>query len=227
MTNLDENGQPIFKNFNRGRTIDRMIDELVGLSCGILCDGCISKIKIIYLKEWLENRPELLEHNYGRAVYQHILPQLNGEVWTSENISQCWKILTDISGNLEDYYDDPSGMNLNIKANIKSAPTTIPLTNPEPEVIFKNRSFCFTGTMLTYTRDEFSRFVKARGGIVHENIKSSTNYLVVGSERSRDWIHSGFGRKIEFAVQHNNQNGSQIYIITEEHLSNFIEPVSK
>lgn len=51
----------------------------------------------------------------------------------------------------------------------------------EPIMIeFKNKTFCFTGRLDNFTRDQAFALVKERGGFVENRISQSTRYLVVG-----------------------------------------------
>jgi hypothetical protein len=43
-----------------------------------------------------------------------------------------------------------------------------------------------------------------------------TNYVVIGTFGSRDWVHTSFGRKIEKAVDYRTK-GYPLAIITEDH----------
>ncbi len=43
-----------------------------------------------------------------------------------------------------------------------------------------------------------------------------TNYLIIGTFGSRDWVHTSFGRKIEKAVQYRIA-GCRLAIVGEDH----------
>lgn len=50
----DSMSQPIHKLFNRARLDDRQVNELLGLSHGIIADGKVSMEEAQYLQKWLE-----------------------------------------------------------------------------------------------------------------------------------------------------------------------------
>ena len=81
---------------------------------------------------------------------------------------------------------------------------------------FKNQCFCLTGKFMMGPRANHEFEIKDRGGITHANVTEETNYLVIGSMGSTDWLHSTFGRKIEKAVSL-AERGHPIALISEEH----------
>lgn len=48
-------------------------------------------------------------------------------------------------------------------------------------ILFKNQTFCFTGRLDNFTRDQAYALVKERGGFVENRISRFTRYLVVGN----------------------------------------------
>ena len=82
-----------------------------------------------------------------------------------------------------------------------SMSSTLPLTKPEPNVIFERRKFCFTGKFVTGTRKDVQDIVLAKSGAVSKTPTKETHYVGIGLIGSSDWIHSTHGRKIEKAVE--------------------------
>ena len=54
-----------------------------------------------------------------------------------------------------------------------------------------------------------------RGATVNDSVTKSTNYLVVGTRTSPDWIAENFGRKIQKAAQMASSGDFEISIIRE------------
>jgi NAD-dependent DNA ligase len=75
-----------------------------------------------------------------------------------------------------------------------------PFDDPVPEIKFKNKSFCFTGIFSSATRSECLSETEKAGAIPHKAMKNSTNFLVIGIDDSKGWVHGKYGRKIEKAM---------------------------
>ncbi len=90
------------------------------------------------------------------------------------------------------------------------------MCDPPPEIIFDHRLFCLTGKFASGTRNECQAQVTALGGDCTKAPSRKTDYVVIGTIGSRDWIHSTHGRKIEKAVDIRDE-GSGLHIVTEEY----------
>jgi len=75
-----------------------------------------------------------------------------------------------------------------------------PFDDPVPEIDFKKKSFCFTGVFSSATRVECLEETEKVGAVPHKSMKNSTDYLVVGLDDSKGWVHGKYGRKIEKAM---------------------------
>ena len=93
-----------------------------------------------------------------------------------------------------------------------------PFDHPQPKVIFKDKSFIFTGVFAFGSRKECQKAVMSRGGIASDQkqVSHSIDYLVVGSEGNKSWSKGSYGNKIEAAVLTRRQHGKPA-IISEEH----------
>lgn len=65
------------------------------------------------------------------------------------------------------------------------------------------------------TRNACETAVMHRGGVVKNYITDNTNYLVVGTRTSPDWIAENFGRKIQKAAEMASSGDYEISIIRE------------
>ena len=201
---INEHGQPRNRAFNAARLNDRKIDELVGVCKGVLADGVVDQAEAQFLQEWLETNREIADHWPANVLYQRISDALKDGVLDSDEEKELLEILLQITGG-------PS-----IRENVASMSSTLPLTKPDPGVIFERRKFCFTGKFVTGTRKEVQDIVLAKSGAVSKTPTKDTHYVVIGLIGSSDWIHSTHGRKIEKVVEMRN-DGHDICIISEEH----------
>jgi NAD-dependent DNA ligase len=76
--------------------------------------------------------------------------------------------------------------------------------------------FVFTGKLVFGPRKDCERQVQNLGGDCEPSVTQRTNYLVIGTFGSRDWVHTSFGRKIEKAVGY-RQAGQRLAIISEDY----------
>jgi hypothetical protein len=60
------------------------------------------------------------------------------------------------------------------------------------------------------------------GGVCDADVTKRTNYLIIGTFGTRDWLHTSFGRKIEKAVSL-RESGLRIAIAAEDHWPKMVE----
>ncbi len=72
-----------------------------------------------------------------------------------------------------------------------------------------------TGEFLYGTRSSCEDAIQKRGGLTKSTVTKQTNYLVVGSMASPDWIVANFGRKIQAAAEMAQSGQYEIAIIRE------------
>ena len=88
--------------------------------------------------------------------------------------------------------------------------------NDEESVAIRGRNFVFTGVFEVGTQVSWRKTIERKGGYSGSNVVSaSTDYLVVGSKGSLQWIKEKYGRKIQKAVQLRKETGWP-HIISEE-----------
>lgn len=64
------------------------------------------------------------------------------------------------------------------------------------ELRFQNSGFVITGAFSIGPRKLIERWIIERGGMVAKGVSRKTDYLVIASAASRDWLHSHQGAKI-------------------------------
>lgn len=202
----DENGQPPAR-LNRTRRIARDASELTGFLSGILADGKLTDEEIHALARILLSDRE---QNYS-WIWQTLVNRLAAAL-------EDGRIDEDERADLKSTIEEILGSD-DETLGCKNT-TRVPLTKPEPEVIFDGNVFVFTGAMAWGSRKKGHQEVCARGGRCAENITLQTNYLVLGTTASRDWLNPQWGRKIETAVEYSKRSG--LYIITERRFVEFL-----
>lgn len=201
---LGGHGQPINETWNAPRIATRSIDELIGISKGLISDHVINEEELGFLTSWLTANQHILDVWPANILAARINLILEDKIIDQEERKDLFTLLAEIVGYSQRGED----------ATNRS--TTLPFTKPAPPVFFKNQCFCLTGKFVMGPRANHEFEIKDRGGTVHANVTNETNYLVIGSMSSSDWLHSTYGRKIEKAVIL-AERGHPIALISEEH----------
>ena len=203
-TNLDPHGQPFNVRFNRARRAERDLSEMLGLVKGVLADGVVSDSEAEHLRNWTHHHPDATEQ-WPVNVLQERLERIfqDGRVDEDER-SELSAILKSIVGG-------DAGILLG-----EDVPTELPLDRPAPSFQWKESVFVFTGKFAFGTRKDCEGRVSRLGALCESAISRRTNYLVIGTFGSRDWVHTSFGRKIEKAVAYRTA-GTSLAIVGEDH----------
>lgn len=201
---LGAHGQPSQSSWNAPRIATRSIDELIGISKGLISDQVLNEDEFGFLASWLNANQHVLDVWPANVLVARINQILEDRIVDQEERVDLFKLLAEIVGHAKNGGD---GTNRS---------TTLPLTMPAPPVFFRNQYFCFTGKFVMGPRANHEFEIKDRGGITQANVTEETNYLVIGSMGSTDWLHSTYGRKIEKAVSL-AEHGHPIALISEEH----------
>jgi hypothetical protein len=203
-TDLDAHGQPLAFGFNNHRRLERDISELLGLAKGLLADGSISDAEAVLLHEWMTAHPEPVTcWPCDRIAARR------------ERIFEDGIVAPDEREDLAHLLSQLVGGDAGILEG-ENAATALPLDRPPPALVFGERIYVFTGKFAFGTRAACARATAEHGGQAAPNITEHTNYLVIGTFGSRDWVHASHGRKIEKAVEYRDR-GVPLSIVAERH----------
>jgi NAD-dependent DNA ligase len=201
---LDPHGQPINLAFNQAYRAQRDISEMLGLAKGLLADGQVSDSEALLIRDWMRKHPDAQEYWAVRAINERLERAFaDGTIDEQER--------TDLAELLEELVGGRAGV---IAGDDSS--TQLPLDRPPPVVAWERSVFVLTGRFAFGPRRDCERQVLNRGGRCEASITRRTNYLVVGTFGSRDWVHTSFGRKIEKAVGYRD-SGLPLAILCEDH----------
>ena len=213
-TPLDDHGQPFNRRYNHKRLNDRTIDELIGLAKGIIADEQINTAEAKYLCSWMERNTKYCDDKIIHSMYARIRSMLVDNVLDHSEKEELLILLKSISG---EFFPGEEA---------EHTAASLPLDEPPPEIITENSIFCFTGKFAYGPRRLCQQAVLDLGGIVVNSVTVKTNYLVIGSLCSSDWIHTTYGRKIEHAMDlRENWTGNTKYpisIIHENHWAEYV-----
>ncbi len=202
---LEDHGQPINRQYNFKRITDRNIDELIGLCKGILADKKINIAEARFLQNWLEKHSAAIHDQIVNALYFHIREVLSDGTFDKTEQKELFQILTEFTGesSVDFPYDNSS---------------LLPLDRPIPRKVFFNKmNYCFTGKFAFGTRKMCEEQTLLKGAAsTSKNVTKKTNYLVVGTFCSKDWLHTSYGRKIKRALEYRDLLKTGIKIVHED-----------
>lgn len=184
------------------RISSRQIDELIGLSRGLVADNQINQAEVEFLQKWLAANVSISGHPLINNLYCRINDILADGIVDDDEKSE-----------LLDTLNRFSNRDFELGEAMKSS--SLPLCDPLPALSFSGLRYCFTGTFTFGRRKDCESEVLKRGATVG-GISQKTNILVVGEYATESWKHSSFGNKILQAVEWREQ-GLPISIVSEAH----------
>lgn len=192
-----------FTRYNRKSIDDRKIDTLIGLSKGILADGIVNQKEAEFLLTWLTQSRQASDHPVILNLLDKVEVMLSDRLLDAEEAQELLELLHRISG-------EPAELGELMKT------AHLPVDDPKLTIIFKNKTFLFTGTCAFGTRKQCMEATEMLGGMNQTSVTKRLNYLVLGTYVTDSWRHETFGRKIEMAMNYRLQ-GHPLAIVTEEH----------
>jgi len=204
MSYRDEQEQPIHC-FDKDRIFDRSLDELIGISRGLMADGIINQAEAEFLYSWLKDHMQFTGTFPFNVIFERLDEILSDGIVDNDEKEELFNILKALTGDDKEYLK-----------SIQRKSTTLPLDQPAPEVSFEGKKFVLTGIFTVGNRKECKNIISELGGQVQGRITKDTDYLVIGDVASDHWVHTTHGRKIEEAIILKNK-GLPIKIISEHH----------
>src|SRR5690606_8944761 len=108
---------------NWERRLDRGMDELIGLSRGILADGLIVREEAVYMLDWLRRNEPVRNDYSGKILYEALSAMLADDQLDAEEEDRLVELLLRFTGG------EPRG------THDASYSTKLPLDDPPPELI--------------------------------------------------------------------------------------------
>jgi len=184
------------------RIASRQIDELIGLARGIAADGTINQAEVEFLQKWLAANASISDQAVVHTLYQRVNEILEDNI-----------VDPDEAAALLDALNCFSRRDFELGEILK--PTSLPLSDPAPDLVFRGLNYCFTGTFNYGQRKYCEEAVVKLGGWCG-GLNMQTNVLVIGAYATESWKHSSFGNKILKACELRDA-GARIAIVAEEH----------
>lgn len=184
------------------RIEDRGISELIGIARGLVADGVVNELEADFLIRWLKENEHLTCWPFD-VLNKRVRAMLADGVIDAEERQELLELLRDLIGG-----KPAAGKAVNFAS-------ALPLTQPAPDIVFADKTFCFTGTFAFGERKDCQAAVVRLGGKPQDKVTTRLDYLVIGSLGNEDWMHSTFGRKIQQALDF-NAKGRGIAIVSED-----------
>jgi NAD-dependent DNA ligase len=194
------------KFFHSARIDRRSADALVGIAAGLIADGVVNTTEAVFLKQWLESHVAHLEDPVINLLYSRLSCMLLDNVLDPDESLELLNLLHGFAG-LPIAGQQAVG-------SVAVAANDLPFNAPEPELVWADRVFVFTGVMAYGPRKDCQALVEDRGGLIGGGVSKRVHYLVVGSIGNEQWRHSTYGTKIMKAVEL-REGGAPIAIVGE------------
>lgn len=198
----DAHGQPRNVALNWHRNLIKSVESLIGICTGLVADHVLNDQEIIFLDTWLDENEQIGHDWPANVIADRVSAILHDGVITQEESDDLRETLNSIIGD---------GIQIGI---VDGMATRLPVVQIDSLAI-DERVFCLTGKFIYGSRKKCESAIVERGGKVHPRVVAGLDYLVIGTLASRDWMHTGHGRKIEAAVKLQDQ-GNPVSIIAEE-----------
>ncbi|AVW90421.1 BRCT domain-containing protein [Celeribacter baekdonensis] len=186
------------------------LNRFLGFCAGIACDDRITLAETEKVIAFAQEQPSVLEDVGARAVISCCVDAVeDGEISSEESTEICYSI----SRIVGDCYAD-TGM---------SALGSVPVfEEAKIDEILEGTSFVLTGAFTVSPRRILEDAILERGGLVAKSPSGKTDYLVVASEASRDWVQTHKGTKIIKAIQLREKSG-QPHFLSEMRLLKILD----
>ncbi len=186
------------------RRIEQGLAEMIGLVRGVIADGKVTEEEAQHLSEWTRENPEIATR-YPANLLSRRLERIfmDGRVDARER-KRLGAMLAQLAATPSEFGGD------------FALATDLPITRPEPEVVFEGQTFVFAGAMAYGPTHACEREVLELGGSHERVVNRRTDYVVIGALAAHDWSQGSFGSRVDEVVQYRSR-GVPIAVITEEH----------
>lgn len=183
------------------RRVDEHVAELLGLVRGVAADGRVTAEEALWLADWTRRHPDASTRWPVNLLHGRLERIFRDGRLDGRERGRLSAILSQLAAG-------PRGQ------GDHDAPD-LPLTLPEPEITFPDKTFVFAGEMLYGPEHACEREVVELGGRCERSVTRRTDYVVIGSIAALDWSQASFGFLIDEVVQY-RARGVPIAVISEE-----------
>ena len=175
----------------------KTLQILNGIIKGIICDNELTLEEIQGLNIWLKENEQLKGNYPYDKIYETVERVLEDNYITEYEKEKLIRVFNT--------FINPTDVEKEIK-----------------DYNFEQKNFVLTGDFMHGTKNEIADIIQNNGGIVLSGVNKKVNYVVVGSNGSKDWSFGNFGTKVKRALEL-KEKGLDIDIISEEELFKIIK----
>ena len=185
------------------------LNRFLGFCAGIACDDMITLSEAEKVIAFAREHQAVLDDAGARAVVSCCTDAVeDGLISPEESVDICHSI----SRIVGDCYAD-TGI---------SALGSVPVFEEAViDEILDGMSFVLTGAFSVSPRKIIETAILELGGLVSKTPSRKTDYVVVASAASRDWVHTHKGTKIIRAIELREEGGQPLFV-TERRLLNIL-----
>ena len=177
--------------------------EMVGLVRGVVADGVVSSDEATRLAEWTRANPEP-----ASRWPANILARRLGRIFADGRLDGRER--DRLATLLDHLARNPEGIGRGFPLA-----TDLPITRPEPDIVFEGQTFVFAGELAYGPTRACEREVLELGGTCERTVNRRTDYIVIGALAAADWSQADFGAHVDEVAQYRSR-GVPIAVITEE-----------
>lgn len=186
--------------------LTRDMQVLQGILYGILADGKITKEELDGLQDWLYDNDQLASY-YPYDEICTLVNQVLKDGVVSPDEEQLLKVFFS-------QFTTGGTKCVACSENDKKLLTTAGICALDPEIMFEDHLFCFTGKSQKASRSELAEIIVEHGGKFNDGVTAKTDYLIIGNDGNQCWAFSCYGRKVEKAIDL-RKKGKHILIVNE------------
>lgn len=185
------------------RRIEQGLAEMVGLVQGVVADGSVSSDEASRLSEWARANPEVASRWPANLLARRL-----DRIFTDGRVDSLER--KRLRAMLSQLVANPEGLGHGFPLA-----TDLPITRPEPEVVFESQTFVFAGEMSYGPTHACEREVLELGGSCERTVNRRTDYVVIGTLAAADWSQAAFGSLVDEVALYRSR-GVPIAVITED-----------
>ena len=167
----------------------QQLRELQKVLFQIIEDGIVSENEVTMLVEWMEFNRHLRGNYPFDRVYDVLERVLEDGIVDEDELRMLLEKFTEFTSPIKTTCDDVNDI--------------------------KDKHFVLTGEFSYGTRSAVSEFIVSKGGIVDDQVKKCTQFVVIGSLGSQAWKNGVYGSKIKKAMELKDK-GQDIELVAEE-----------
>lgn len=187
------------------RNLNRAIEHLTGIVTGIVSDGHLHDNEVLFLRTWLTEQQEAATVFPGSVIARKVSDVLADGVITPQERDYLLETLHALASN-----------NFSLTGSASPEVTQLPI-NDAVTINLPDSIVCLTGEFLYGTRAACERLILTTGAMCTDSVSKKVDILAVGHKVSPNWAHTSYGRKIQRAIEL-QEDGHPIEIISEQRL---------